>query len=241
MKKSLLLIAFSLVFSFAIFAQTNIVLSKDGVPYTNGTTIVKNDYPLGSAMDLFLDVQNTGASSIDVKCRVTPIQQVSGSVLGVCWGGSCTEPAPHETDPTTIAAGATTSEFHAEYKHNGNFGLTSVRYTFFNATNNNDSVCVVCNYEGYLSIEESTPSFSFSDAYPNPANNSVVFTYQLGNCNNAKVVIRDLLGKEVANATIGQQDGKLRINTDQLINGVYFYSVVVDDKIITTKKLVIRH
>lgn len=238
MKKFLLSFALTLVFGVAVFAQTNIVLSKNGIPYANGDVITISD--VQTTMTLHLDVQNTSGSSMDVKCRIKAIQQASGSELGVCWG-VCQSPAPPVNGPVTIAAGATSSEFESDYKHQGNAGLTSIRYTFFNSANANDSACVICNFEGYLGLGETMPSFSFSDAYPNPANNAVVFTYQLGNITTAKVVIRDLLGKEVTTANIDQQEGKLRITTDQMINGIYFYSVVADDKIITTKKLVIKH
>ncbi|PLK43381.1 T9SS type A sorting domain-containing protein [Emticicia sp. TH156] len=83
---------------------------------------------------------------------------------------------------------------------------------------------------------------SVSNIYPNPANDFAVFDYSItGNLNNASMAFYNLLGNEIASFELDKSDRKLKVNTTNWDSGVYLYQLVVDNKKVVTKKLLVRH
>jgi hypothetical protein len=110
--------------------------------------------------------------------------------------------------------------------------------------NPNDSVCINVQFlAGYAGIDEDLASqVKFSEAYPNPASNKVSFNYALPAqlSSGATLVLRNLLGSEVKTAVITDKQGKLTLDVTDVQAGVYFYSLIVDNTTLVTRKLVIR-
>ncbi len=76
--------------------------------------------------------------------------------------------------------------------------------------------------------------------YPNPASSFVSMKYDVNEyAKSAKIVLFDMLGKEVKQLIIGDKQGVAKINVSDLSSGVYFYSFLVDEKAVVTKKIVI--
>jgi hypothetical protein len=69
----------------------------------------------------------------------------------------------------------------------------------------------------------------------------VNFSSSVPQGSDAKLIIRNLLGTVVRDVDINSKSGKLSLNTSDLADGVYFYSVIVNGNPQFTKKLVIRH
>jgi hypothetical protein len=82
---------------------------------------------------------------------------------------------------------------------------------------------------------------SISNPYPYPANESVSFNYQLHQNVEARIVMYDVLGNEIANYRLQADYNKLVIQTSSLRTGVYLYSLVLDGKNVVTRKLVVNH
>lgn len=82
---------------------------------------------------------------------------------------------------------------------------------------------------------------SISNPYPYPANETVSFNYQLHQNVDARIVMYDVLGNEVANYRLQSEYNKLVIQTSSLRTGVYLYSLVLDGKNVATRKLVVNH
>jgi hypothetical protein len=72
--------------------------------------------------------------------------------------------------------------------------------------------------------------------FPNPASESVTVSYA---GNGMELRICDLLGKEVKRSSLNA--GKTEIDLSGLTNGVYFISVMENDKPLVTKKFVVQH
>ncbi len=81
------------------------------------------------------------------------------------------------------------------------------------------------------------------EVYPNPANYNTTINYTLSsNYNSGKIIIRNMIGKEVKSISInGGSSAKQVVSTSDLPNGVYFYSIVGDGQTISTKKLIVKH
>ena len=80
---------------------------------------------------------------------------------------------------------------------------------------------------------------TLGDAQPNPNNGSTQISYFLpDNVSNAKIIFTDMLGKVIQQKLLESGYGVLNIDTQDLPTGIYFYSLVVDDKVIDNKKMV---
>jgi len=80
-----------------------------------------------------------------------------------------------------------------------------------------------------------------SAIYPNPATNFVNLDYQLtSKVNIAQVKVFNMLGSVVKESILQKGGSKIKMDVSNLDNGVYFYSVLLNGNVYTTKKLVIR-
>lgn len=87
-----------------------------------------------------------------------------------------------------------------------------------------------------------TKGIEFSNPYPNPANEKTGINFQLPSPNSeARVMLRNLLGSVVKEITVRGIENKFFINTSDLNNGLYFYSVMFENRILFTKKLIVKH
>jgi hypothetical protein len=79
-----------------------------------------------------------------------------------------------------------------------------------------------------------------SNPYPNPATSQVSFDYNLPvGTSSATVSVHNLLGAKVKELELTGINGKTTVNVNDLNDGIYFYSVSVDNRIVETKRLVI--
>lgn len=75
---------------------------------------------------------------------------------------------------------------------------------------------------------------------PNPFDGSTVIRYFIpeNTIGNAYVTFYDMYGKEVNKLEIKEKGfGKIEADTENLANGIYSYSIIINDKIIDTKKM----
>jgi hypothetical protein len=105
-----------------------------------------------------------------------------------------------------------------------------------------DKVSVVVNYiSGFLGLNDLIEeSISLSNAYPNPANYETSISYNIEQLADARIIIHNLLGSEVKNIELNDSEGIAKINVSDLREGVYFYSLMIDEKLFETRKLMIK-
>jgi hypothetical protein len=75
--------------------------------------------------------------------------------------------------------------------------------------------------------------------FPNPNNGSMQVSYDLEKKQKAIFIIYDMLGRKEAECQLPKESKTLYINEPTLKSGIYFYKVIVDDKIVRSDKLVI--
>lgn len=242
MRKILYLIPL-LTISFWASAQSLSLSYAGGAISNGGNVYVYADSGYYNVMESHIFVTNTSAGSLDVKVKKTEVSTISGSENSFCWG-MCYLPAVFVSpDPITIGAGVMDDHsFIGDYKPRGHLGETVILYTFYNIANTNDSVCVNVHY---TATPVAVPTFvatpTLSNAYPNPASSKVSFNYDLKSfASEAFIIIKDLTGNEVKREYISGSTGRLTLNVDDLSEGVYFYSLIIDGKASTTKKLIVQ-
>jgi len=235
-----------LFISSNIFAQ-NLTLSNASGPIADGG-IVTVTGDTNVTIEAHIYVTNTSLNAIDVKVKKTDLSVVPGSVHYFCWGSCFNPPLPTvfiSPSPITINPSDTNMNgFIGDYQPKGNIGTTSIEYTFFNVNDTNDAVSVnIHYYGGPVGVSDLNPDdINITDAFPNPASARTTIEYDLPkNVLSARIIIRDLLGNSVKDIELSGLEGKLVINTSDLNGGIYFYSLLLNDQIFSSKKLIIRN
>lgn len=74
-------------------------------------------------------------------------------------------------------------------------------------------------------------AFKLYQNYPNPFNPSTTIKFDIGRASNVKIVIYDILGREVAmpvNSMYTPGNYEIRYNMQNLASGIYFYQLITD-------------
>lgn len=189
-----------------------------------------------------IGVKNVSSNPFLVICSREILDLVPGSLNSFCWG-LCYPPAIDTASVNIkIESGEISMEFQGDHDPMGYEGVSTVKYTFYELDNpdNQSSFTVNYNAEDELSVYDPTTS-EISGAYPNPANREVNIDFVLNNTGKYRLVIYDLLGNIVKDIAISENEGSLKLNTSTFNEGIYFYSLLVNNESITTHKLIIKH
>lgn len=241
-----ILVLYTCIFTSVVMSQS-LQISNGSGTLTNGTELyVYGDSGSATIIYSYLSVTNISTGTVTVKAKEIPTSLISGAKVALCFAGSCFgQVTTTFTSPTsaTLAASAENSSFTGEYHPLGHLGESTIIFEFFNVANIDDSAWVVVHFDAtpagikqitYINAEISNP-------YPNPASDFTSFNCSLPkNTGKAKLVISNILGSEIKEMNI-EKEGKITLNTRDIMEGVYLYSFIVDDNLILTKRLIIQH
>jgi hypothetical protein len=96
--------------------------------------------------------------------------------------------------------------------------------------------------EGPMSVEENH-GVTLNSAMPNPANDGTIISYNLTEGSDVVITMTDVAGKVVYTENRMNQPAGLNnvsVNTSELANGVYFYTVTANG-VTATQKLAVQH
>lgn len=163
----------------------------------------------------------------------------------ICWG-FCFEPEV-DVSPVgiTIAAGATNSVDFSGHVYPDKDGVArsgQIMYTFFVDESPNDSVSIVVTFEvtQTFSVSKLEASNRLVSMYPNPASDFVEFNVELNSSENARISFTDITGRIVRVVQLSPADQKHRIVISDLNPGIYLYTLTVNGKPESTRRLVIK-
>jgi len=251
MKKITLLIIAS-VFIISFVNAQSYTLSWEGE--TIGDTIVIAGDPADDELVFHAILTNNTDDSVAFKVQRRFIYLLDEVAHYLCWG-LC---YPANEDSIFVSSGyvgLNAGQSSSEWDFAGHYfsayedstinviGTSIVEYKFFNVDNEDEFVTVVAKFvtapDGV--IDQIMADGFVSDIYPNPATNFITFDYELtSHVINANVKIMNLLGSVVKNIEIDKNSTNLRLDISNLTNGVYFYSVIINNEVYKTKKLIVR-
>lgn len=233
MKKLYTLILFFYIASDS-YAQNNIIGVNPTIWNTgDGTTYV----------DSYVDIVNTGNTTIDVSVERKTETLTPGHESNFCWGIQCYPPfIGMSPSPEPIGAGATNHSFKGQLNPHGILGLSRVTYCFFDQANQQDSVCFEFFYDITLGINENNAVANYlSTPSPNPASSMAAFSYRIANPKGEiKMIITNLLGKKVQEVKLNAPVKNFILNTSNLQQGIYLCSLVNGDQTVRTVKLTVN-
>jgi hypothetical protein len=193
-------------------------------------------------------LHNVGSASIDVRVDKIDGNIASGQYSYYCWAGQCYSPATI-TSPftTTLAPGDSSTTgaagFIAYLAANSYIGNSDVTYCFYDDANIADSACITFNYSAIATgIRELVASgITLTNPQPNPASSSTLIGFNTGNVKNPRLVMYNMLGSVVREFRLTDKQKLLVLSTADLKNGVYMYSLIGNDKTITSRRLIVNH
>lgn len=246
MKKTLLTLLFALI-SFGLLQAQTLSIIYNGQVLENGATVdINGELSEDEFYEIVAHAQikNNSDRAVEVFAQRINHDTIAGSENYFCWD-ACYPPFVNISSSTMgIEAGQMTGEgvFSGHYEPKNHLGISKVEYVFFPESNHDDKVSFIANFRiTPASLESWKESVQFSNAYPNPANASVSFDYNFPvGIQQAKVKILNLLGQTLAEQTIEQSSGKVRMPVEHLKEGVYFYSLIIDNQSVVSKKLIIK-
>jgi TusA-related sulfurtransferase len=154
MKKLLLLSVILLQVSF-LFAQGSLqMMTADGEQIENGQTIevIVTDLDAFETVSEEYFVRNNSANDLDVGMRMIAVELVEGADYSFCALGSCFPPGMNETPGNfSIPANTTVGDggvFTGHYHPHGFAGTSVIRYTFYNAADENDTIAFNISFNG---------------------------------------------------------------------------------------------
>jgi len=252
--KQILLSSFILVFLGIgiVNAQSPITLSHEGE--TLGDTVtVWVDPDQETFIDYKMTMTNNTGNGMNVLVARKIIKPLSKNQFTFCLGPICYGPTVDSCDVEKyvfINAGGSSPEedFKASYSAldttgTAIIGTAIVKYNVYNKDHVADSVNIVVKYwVSPQGIEEDImKGGSLSAIYPNPASSFISLDYELtSKVNEAKIKVFNVLGSTIKEANMLKNAGKLKLDINDLDNGIYFYSVFINGEIYTTKKFIVR-
>lgn len=227
------------VFSVAAFAQNISVVSKSS-DSISGPDIAE--------MEAKVKIENIGSLSQTYNVIRNELSMVPGHSSYYCWSIDCYPPnVDTSTSQVTLAPGASDSTFIAyltPYDNQGKYpGTSVVRYRIYNIDSDQreDTLGFVFVYTALNTTSLETKILSDEEvyAYPNPAVDKLNIAFGDLHVNNARIIIRNLLGSQIITRNINPTSNFTSVDVSQLDKGIYFYTLEANGEKIHTRKFAV--
>jgi hypothetical protein len=218
-------------------------LSNDDGPLENNGSLIVNGNPDDESLISYVHVTNNASTDKSVKVRRIETHIPGDAYSSFCWVQCYPPNVSVSPGALNMAPGDISTLFTGDYYPEGVEGNASVSYVFFDENDLSDFSTINVTYVPFaVGIEENNLNEIFlSNAYPNPASTVVSLDYDLKDVNDTKLVIYNLLGSVVRDVHITDVIGKIKVNVSDLDEGIYFYSLLVNNETVKTQKLVVKH
>ncbi len=232
------------------FSQFSFIDPNSGLPAEASYTITVE--PNSPTISHDFEIHNDYASQKTIKIKRYLLNLVNGQEAYYCFGINCfgfdASPVYVPAQSSVIAAGGVlpngggTYGLKTDFDDYNNMGSARVRYVLYDINNISDSISLEMNYVvsavGLAKLD--AKNFTISNPMPNPATSNVSVKHNFTTTpKTASVKIYNMVGTLVKEVKVEGTEGKTQLDVSTLNEGVYFYTLVVNDKLISTKKLII--
>jgi hypothetical protein len=144
-----------------------------------------------------------------------------------------------------VDPGQTLSSFHIALEAGLAPGVSSVKYIAYNKSNPGETL----EFELHFVVDEKPEKHNIyhsriitvQELYPNPLTDVGYMDYKITSDRvKAKIVIHNILGNPVGEYDLPAYESKVKIRTDELNAGIYFYTLYLDNEGVMTRKLIVR-
>jgi hypothetical protein len=144
-----------------------------------------------------------------------------------------------------VEPGQTLSNLHVTFEGGLVPTPSSVKYVAFNKSNPSQTI----EFELNFSIEEKQEKqniyhsklITLHDVYPNPSTDYAYVNYKLlDERTKAKIRVHNILGNVVGEYALPVEETLMRIKTEDLSAGIYFYTLYIENEGVMTRKLIVK-
>lgn len=201
---------------------------------------------LGSSQRKSIILQNESSQS-----KIYLLKNLRGNVgssqkVKICIGDQCYDPKKDIAKiKLSLSPGEIVTDLYLEFEMGIVETMGSFELFFVNAENTRETFMVEARYSvsnPNTKIDEfDYKEIKLSDVYPNPSSRVAQLDYQYKNPKvKAKITINSFIGNPVAEYELDPERNTLLINVSEFKEGIYFYTLFLDNKNIVTKKLQIK-
>lgn len=124
-------------------------------------------------------------------------------------------------------------------------GVSSAKYLVFNRYNHGETTELNLNFaiEERLGQEDvfSNGHIILHEVYPNPIRDVAFINYDmLTDDVQAKIVIHNILGNAIDEYSLPASENKVKIRTESMNAGIYFYTLYLDNEGVVTRKVIVK-
>lgn len=199
----------------------------------------------------YIDIANVSNDSISVKWEAE-LSLLQGSTASFCAFGSCADILNGYNDGPQdkyyLHAGDTINKAdknggaYITCNHKGNTGTSYMKFTFSDENNPLDKSTVVFKFvSGSVGVcDPNRQTVQTFETYPNPAKSAVFVKYGLNKeSSNIELVLHSLTGSVIKTIPSNASENTIRMDVEDLAQGIYFCSLKVDGVISSSKKIVV--
>jgi Secretion system C-terminal sorting domain len=229
MKVYLLLLSVLLSWANAQAQQFDVILSSETLKAGIGETVQGG-----------LRIRNNDNKALNLLIRKSYSNMGSTQLVQICLNGNCAEELH-----LRLEAGQSTNDLLITFDAGLAAGISSARYVVINKNNQNEAV----EFDVNFSVEEfaerksiyDSHFITITDAYPNPAIESAQVDYKVHKTQPSyTIILRNLLGNVVGDYQLSALETKLKMRTDDLNAGIYFFTLYVDGEGVLTRKILVK-
>lgn len=234
-----------------LLSMAQLVITNDNQQDITNGNITINATSSQEQLKTNLHLYNLTDQDARIFVRKTNVVLPEGMNSQLCIDGFCyseeLSDSKNADTPLLLKSGRFSSDdaFSGQLKTNGNKGTATVKYEFYSPDASFTPVHVTVNYtiSDPLSLNHSPANeFQLAEASPNPANEHTWIPYHIpSDINNAEIVLRNLLGNKVTTVNIDANQQSVRLDTSSLNNGIYIYSLVINNQPVMSKRLLVAN
>jgi len=231
MKKTLLLI---------LIVSHSMLTMAQNLSVTGLTTITILDPCMQTHTAPILVKNLSETDTFNVLCEKIIIDTTLNTSNHFCWGSNCYGSSTYiSTDYNTLAPGeGDNSDFSGYYDAFCDLAPAIIQYCFFPDIDTNDRTCITISYNQSVSeVINYSSDFHIGNFSPNPSAGYSMITYDLAEDSWLNII--DILGNKVKKIRLSN-NGLKRIYTGDLSKGIYFGNLVHDDRLIASRKLIVK-
>ncbi len=161
-----------------------------------------------------------------------------------CLGKTCLEPGIEEFSKK-IEPGETLQALEYVLESGIQSTQCTIRFQVFIKGNSTEvieyPVSVSVQEKGQKQIVFQSKDITIEDVYPNPVQDLAFMDYRMHNESaTARLVIHNILGRVISEIDLSPIEDRVKIQTDEFVSGIYFYTLYLNNNGVLTRKLIVR-
>ena len=238
-KKSIITLMFLAAIGY-VSAQS-LQFELDGNVFSDGEAIecTNDEYGYGEYIQ-HMQIRNLTSDDLNVIIEKEVVEDLEGTINSFCWG-MCYGPDMYVSPAVTVIANSLNTDdlsFHVIFEEPV-FGYVVMRYYAYDERHPDERISIIVKFhKSGVGVNDNSRPMEMGSAYPNPASSTVNFDYSLNGSLTA--VVYNIVGQEVMRQDLNANVGKLTLPVADLNDGIYFCTMLVDGRVWTTQKFVVK-